>query len=57
MTDSFRLVYISTSRQMLGMSFIVLACVLLVTLAICFAGHLQVSVLRLLIIFNRWMFR
>uniref|UniRef100_A0A671X8F8 Adenylate cyclase type 7 n=1 Tax=Sparus aurata TaxID=8175 RepID=A0A671X8F8_SPAAU len=38
------LVYISLSRQMLGMSFGVLVCVLLLTLAICFAGHLQYSV-------------
>lgn len=39
--------FISLSRQMLGMSFGVLVCVLLLTLAICFAGHLQVSVLSL----------
>uniref|UniRef100_A0A7N6C1E7 Adenylate cyclase type 7 n=1 Tax=Anabas testudineus TaxID=64144 RepID=A0A7N6C1E7_ANATE len=44
------LVFISVSRQMLGMSFGVLVCVLLLTLAICFAGHLQVSALSLLYI-------
>uniref|UniRef100_A0A8C8LPQ9 Adenylate cyclase type 7 n=1 Tax=Oncorhynchus tshawytscha TaxID=74940 RepID=A0A8C8LPQ9_ONCTS len=33
----------SLSSKMLGMSFGVLACVLLLTLGICFAGHLQVS--------------
>ncbi|XP_019935788.2 adenylate cyclase type 7 isoform X1 [Paralichthys olivaceus] len=33
--------FVTKDRQMLGMSFGVLACVLLLTLAICFAGHLQ----------------
>lgn len=46
------LVYISLSRQMLGMSFGVLVCVPLLTLAICFAGHLQVSVLSLTLTFK-----
>ncbi|XP_070690873.1 adenylate cyclase type 7 isoform X2 [Pempheris klunzingeri] len=32
---------VAKGRQMLGMSFGVLVCVLLLTLAICFAGHLQ----------------
>ncbi|XP_035538033.1 adenylate cyclase type 7 isoform X2 [Morone saxatilis] len=32
---------VTKDRQMLGMSFGVLVCVLLLTLAICFAGHLQ----------------
>lgn len=35
---------LSNSPQTLGMSFGVLVCVLLLTLAICFAGHLPVSV-------------
>uniref|UniRef100_A0A672G5F7 adenylate cyclase n=1 Tax=Salarias fasciatus TaxID=181472 RepID=A0A672G5F7_SALFA len=35
--------FITKDRQMLGMSFGVLVCVLLLTLSICFAGHLQVS--------------
>uniref|UniRef100_A0A672GLF4 adenylate cyclase n=1 Tax=Salarias fasciatus TaxID=181472 RepID=A0A672GLF4_SALFA len=39
--------FITKDRQMLGMSFGVLVCVLLLTLSICFAGHLQVSVLIL----------
>uniref|UniRef100_A0A8C4IME5 Adenylate cyclase type 7 n=1 Tax=Dicentrarchus labrax TaxID=13489 RepID=A0A8C4IME5_DICLA len=34
---------VTKDRQMLGMSFGVLVCVLLLTLAICFAGHLQLS--------------
>ncbi|XP_029282939.1 adenylate cyclase type 7 isoform X2 [Cottoperca gobio] len=33
--------FITKDRQMLGMSFGVLVCVLLLTLAICFAGHFQ----------------
>ncbi|KAM7423726.1 hypothetical protein PAMA_000205 [Pampus argenteus] len=33
--------FVSNDRQMLGTSFGVLVCVLLLTLAICFAGHLQ----------------
>ncbi|XP_073320262.1 adenylate cyclase type 7 isoform X2 [Pagrus major] len=33
--------FVTEDRQMLGMSFGVLVCVLLLTLAICFAGHLQ----------------
>ncbi|XP_030271299.1 adenylate cyclase type 7 isoform X1 [Sparus aurata] len=33
--------FVTKNRQMLGMSFGVLVCVLLLTLAICFAGHLQ----------------
>ncbi|XP_040895897.1 adenylate cyclase type 7 isoform X2 [Toxotes jaculatrix] len=33
--------FVTKDRQMLGMSFAVLVCVLLLTLAICFAGHLQ----------------
>ncbi|XP_044026678.1 adenylate cyclase type 7 isoform X1 [Siniperca chuatsi] len=33
--------FVTKDRQMLGMSFGVLVCVLLLTLAICFAGHLQ----------------
>ncbi|XP_029943985.1 adenylate cyclase type 7 isoform X2 [Salarias fasciatus] len=33
--------FITKDRQMLGMSFGVLVCVLLLTLSICFAGHLQ----------------
>ncbi|KAK2919769.1 adenylate cyclase type 7 isoform X3 [Channa argus] len=32
---------VTKNRQMLGMSFAVLVCVVLLTLAICFAGHLQ----------------
>uniref|UniRef100_A0A8D3DPP0 Adenylate cyclase type 7 n=1 Tax=Scophthalmus maximus TaxID=52904 RepID=A0A8D3DPP0_SCOMX len=36
--------FVTKDRQMLGVSFGVLVCVLLLTLAICFAGHLQVSV-------------
>uniref|UniRef100_A0A671X4F5 Adenylate cyclase type 7 n=1 Tax=Sparus aurata TaxID=8175 RepID=A0A671X4F5_SPAAU len=39
--------FVTKNRQMLGMSFGVLVCVLLLTLAICFAGHLQVSLLNL----------
>uniref|UniRef100_A0A671X251 Adenylate cyclase type 7 n=1 Tax=Sparus aurata TaxID=8175 RepID=A0A671X251_SPAAU len=35
--------FVTKNRQMLGMSFGVLVCVLLLTLAICFAGHLQLS--------------
>uniref|UniRef100_A0A7N6B2H8 Adenylate cyclase type 7 n=1 Tax=Anabas testudineus TaxID=64144 RepID=A0A7N6B2H8_ANATE len=42
--------FVTKNRQMLGMSFGVLVCVLLLTLAICFAGHLQVSALSLLYI-------
>ncbi|KAF7647711.1 hypothetical protein LDENG_00168040 [Lucifuga dentata] len=34
---------VTNNRKILGMSFGVLVCVLLLTLAICFAGHLQVS--------------
>ncbi|XP_035485430.2 adenylate cyclase type 7 isoform X3 [Scophthalmus maximus] len=33
--------FVTKDRQMLGVSFGVLVCVLLLTLAICFAGHLQ----------------
>ncbi|XP_070762668.1 adenylate cyclase type 7 [Enoplosus armatus] len=33
--------FVAKDRQMLGMSFGVLVCVLLLTLAICFAGHIQ----------------
>lgn len=33
--------FITKDRQMLGMSFGILVCVLLLTLSICFAGHLQ----------------
>ncbi|XP_068597370.1 adenylate cyclase type 7 [Brachionichthys hirsutus] len=33
--------FVTNDRQMLGISFGVLACVLLLTLAVCFAGHLQ----------------
>ncbi|XP_069030281.1 adenylate cyclase type 7 isoform X1 [Embiotoca jacksoni] len=33
--------FVTKDRQILGMSFGVLVCVLLLTLAICFAGHLQ----------------
>ncbi|XP_071753479.1 adenylate cyclase type 7 isoform X1 [Centroberyx gerrardi] len=33
--------FVTKDRKMLGMSFGVLVCVLLLTLAICFAGHLQ----------------
>ncbi|TMS12931.1 Adenylate cyclase type 2 [Larimichthys crocea] len=33
--------FVTKDQQMLGMSFGVLACVLLLTLAICYAGHLQ----------------
>ncbi|CAK6958823.1 adenylate cyclase type 7 [Scomber scombrus] len=33
--------FVTKDRQMLGTSFAVLVCVLLLTLAICFAGHLQ----------------
>lgn len=39
------LVFISLSHQMLGISFGVLVCVLLLTLVICFSSQLQVSVL------------
>lgn len=41
------LVFISLSHQMLGISFGVLVCVLLLTLVICFSSQLQVSVLSL----------
>ncbi|KAM3877371.1 adenylate cyclase type 7 [Diretmus argenteus] len=33
--------FVTSDHKMLGMSFLVLVCVLLLTLAICFAGHLQ----------------
>lgn len=39
--DSF-FVSLSHRRKKLGLTFAVLACVLLLTLCICFAGHIQV---------------
>uniref|UniRef100_A0A8C9ZT82 Adenylate cyclase type 7 n=1 Tax=Sander lucioperca TaxID=283035 RepID=A0A8C9ZT82_SANLU len=42
-THTHTLVFIFFSRQMLGITFGVLFCVLLLILAICFAGHFQVS--------------
>uniref|UniRef100_A0AAQ5YT98 Adenylate cyclase type 7 n=1 Tax=Amphiprion ocellaris TaxID=80972 RepID=A0AAQ5YT98_AMPOC len=48
--------FLFLSRQTLGMSFGVLVCVLLLTLAICFAGHVQVSVLSITITFNIQLF-
>lgn len=49
---AYSLFFISLSQQTLGTSFGVLVCVLLLILAICFAGHLQVSVLSLTSTFN-----